>query len=180
MQDVLRERGILGTSILWFEADEQGAPLHPEHWRELALASVTTHDLPPTAGVPRGRARAAARTSSACWPRRTRRSSRRAQRRPGRLGGRCCRPAACCAPGAGADEVVEALHRLIARRRPRGCSCISLADAVGDRRAQNQPGTDQEYPNWRVPLTDGAGDPVLVDDLPGNALLRRLVATITG
>ena len=47
----LRERGILGTSILWFEFDWDGdqSPLAPEKWRELCLASVTTHDLPPTA-----------------------------------------------------------------------------------------------------------------------------------
>ena len=48
----LRERGILGTSILWFEFefDSGGGPLRPEWWREYCLASVTTHDLPPTAG----------------------------------------------------------------------------------------------------------------------------------
>ena len=57
---------------------------------------------------------------------------------------------------------------------------ISLADAVGDRKAQNQPGTDQEYPNWRVPLTDAAGVPVLLDDLPGVELLHRRVHTLTG
>ena len=47
----LRERGILGTSILWFEFDWDGdsSPLAPERWREYCLASVTTHDLPPTA-----------------------------------------------------------------------------------------------------------------------------------
>ena len=28
----------------------------------------------------------------------------------------------------------------------------SLADAAGEKRAQNQPGTMNEYPNWRVPL----------------------------
>ena len=72
--------------------------------------------------------------------------------------------------------MVEALHRLIAQT-PARLLCISLADAVGDKRAQNQPGTDQEYPNWRVPLTDSAGEPVLLDDLPRVALLRRLVAT---
>ena len=49
-RDYLRSRGILGTSILWFERDEQGEPLAAERWRELCLASVTTHDLPPTAG----------------------------------------------------------------------------------------------------------------------------------
>ena len=52
VRDYLRERGILGTSILWFEFewDAGGAPLRPEWWREYCLASVTTHDLPPTAG----------------------------------------------------------------------------------------------------------------------------------
>jgi 4-alpha-glucanotransferase len=74
---------------------------------------------------------------------------------------------------------VEALHRYVAQT-PARLIAVSLADAVGDRRAQNQPGTDQEYPNWRVPLTDGAGDPVLLDDLPRVAFLRRLVAAITG
>ena len=52
VRDYLRERGILGTSILWFEFDfhGDGSPLPPEKWREYCLASVTTHDLPPTAG----------------------------------------------------------------------------------------------------------------------------------
>ena len=34
VRDYLRERGILGTSILWFERDGDGAPLPPERWRE--------------------------------------------------------------------------------------------------------------------------------------------------
>ena len=48
----LAERGILGTSILWFELDHDGGggPLAAERWREWCLASVTTHDLPPSAG----------------------------------------------------------------------------------------------------------------------------------
>ena len=47
----LRERGVLGTSILWFEIDAfTRGPLQAEHWRDLCLSSVTTHDLPPTPG----------------------------------------------------------------------------------------------------------------------------------
>ena len=46
---------------------------------------------------------------------------------------------------------------------------VSLADAVGDRRAQNIPGTSDEYPNWRIPLCDGGGTAVLLEDLPGAA-----------
>jgi 4-alpha-glucanotransferase len=52
---------------------------------------------------------------------------------------------------------------------------VSLADAVGERRTQNQPGTTDEYPNWRVPLADSAGRPVLLDDLPAD---RRLLAAV--
>ncbi len=49
-RDYLRERGLLGTSILWFEWGEDGRLLAPEAYRQLCLATVTTHDLPPTAG----------------------------------------------------------------------------------------------------------------------------------
>ena len=49
-RDFLRARGILGTSILWFERGADGGPLPAEQWREWCLASVTTHDLPPTSG----------------------------------------------------------------------------------------------------------------------------------
>ena len=49
-RDYLRERGLLGTSILWFEWGEDGRLLAPEDYRRLCLATVTTHDLPPTAG----------------------------------------------------------------------------------------------------------------------------------
>jgi len=177
VQDTLRDRGILGTSILWFEADEHGAPLHPEHWRELALTSVTTHDLPPTwafieaehvrlrhelglLAKPYDEELADANAALDAWL-------------------RLLRDRGLLRDGAGPEEVVEALHRLLAQT-PARLLLVSLADAVGDRRAQNQPGTDQEYPNWRVPLTDAAGRPVLVDDLPGDALLRRLVATVAG
>jgi len=45
----LWERQILSYRLLWFENDA------PEHWPELALAAVTTHDLPTVPGVWRGR-----------------------------------------------------------------------------------------------------------------------------
>ena len=52
VRDYLRERGLFGTSILWFEFDRDGdgGPLPAERWREYCLSSVTTHDLPPTPG----------------------------------------------------------------------------------------------------------------------------------
>ena len=54
VRDYMRERGLLGTSILWFELDRDGdgGPLRAERWREYCLSSVTTHDLPPDGGLP--------------------------------------------------------------------------------------------------------------------------------
>lgn len=49
VQEYLAERGVAGTSILWFEKDGD-SPRAPETYRRLCLTSVTTHDLPPTSG----------------------------------------------------------------------------------------------------------------------------------
>ena len=56
----------------------------------------------------------------------------------------------------------------------RGSPCKLLAasidDGVGERRAQNQHGTYNEYPNWRIPLADAKGNVVPLEtlfDTPG-------------
>jgi hypothetical protein len=46
---------------------------------------------------------------------------------------------------AGEEETVQALHRYLTRT-PSRLLCVALTDAVGDRLAQNQPGTTNEYP----------------------------------
>ena len=51
---------------------------------------------------------------------------------------------------------MAALHRYL-RLTPSRLLGVALADAVGDRRTQNQPGTIDEYPNWRVPLAGPDG-----------------------
>jgi 4-alpha-glucanotransferase len=161
----LRERGILGTSVLWFEHDwdGDGAPLRPDRWREYCLASVTTHDLPPTAGYLAGdhiRLRhslglltrslddelAADAADRDAWL--------AALRREGLLGD----------DQASVEEIVTALHRYILRTPSRLLS-LALTDAVGDRRTQNQPGTVDEYPNWRVPLTGPDGRVMSLEDV---------------
>ena len=58
----------------------------------------------------------------------------------------------------------QALHRYLTWT-PSRLLCVALTDAVGDRRTQNQPGTIDEYPNWRVPLTGPDGSPVLLEDV---------------
>ena len=43
----LAERGVLGTSVLWFEKMEGDWPLYADRYRVDALSTVNTHDLPP-------------------------------------------------------------------------------------------------------------------------------------
>jgi 4-alpha-glucanotransferase len=40
------------------------------------------------------------------------------------------------------------------------------------------PGTVDEYPNWRIPLTGADGQPVLLDDLPGHAGVRAVAVAV--
>ena len=49
-----------------------------------------------------------------------------------------------------------ALHQYLSRT-PSRLLGLALSDAVGERRTQNQPGTIDEYPNWRVPLSGPDG-----------------------
>jgi 4-alpha-glucanotransferase len=62
------------------------------------------------------------------------------------------------------DEVVRALYEYLGRT-PSRLLALALPDAVGDVRAQNQPGTSDEYPNWRVPLADPSGRRISIEDL---------------
>src|SRR5271165_767074 len=165
VRDYLRDRGVLGTSILWFELDRGGTgdgPLPAERWREYCLSSVTTHDLPPTAGYLAGehvRLRdslglltrpveeelAAAETEQAAWIAEL--------RRVGLL-----------AKHADIEHTVLALYEYLGRT-PSRLLGVALTDAVGDRRTQNQPGTTDEYPNWRIPLSGPDGKPVMLEDV---------------
>ena len=167
VRDYLRERGLFGTSILWFELDRDGdgGPLPAERWREYCLSSVTTHDLPPTPGYlagehvrlreelglltrPADEELAADRRQQAAWLDEL--------RRVGLLGGDL--------DDTGVDQVVSALYRYLGRT-PSRLLALSLADAVGDVRTQNQPGTTDEYPNWRVPLAGPDGKKLLLEGI---------------
>ena len=165
VRDYLRERGLFGTSILWFEADRDGAggPLPAEKWREHCLSSVTTHDLPPTAGYlagehvrlreklglltrPAAEELAADQAQQAAWLAELRRVGLlRAEEHD-------------------AETIVLALYRYLGRT-PSKLLALSLADAVGDLHTQNQPGTTDEYPNWRVPLRGPDGRKMLLEDV---------------
>jgi 4-alpha-glucanotransferase len=77
------------------------------------------------------------------------------------------------------EEVIAGLHRLLTWT-PSRLLGVAVTDAIGDRRAVNQPGTADEYPNWRVPLTDGSGAPVLLEDLMASGRAARLAQVFAG
>lgn len=159
----LHERGLLGTSILWFEVDAGNrGPLPAESWRELCLSSVTTHDLPPTAGYLAGdhvtlRHELGLLTRPAADELADDRAAQDAWmaelRRVGLLG-----------DNADEETTVLALHRYLART-PSRLLALALTDAVGEKRTQNQPGTTNEYPNWRVPLAGPDGRAIPLEDV---------------
>jgi 4-alpha-glucanotransferase len=167
-------RGILGTSILWFETVD-GGPLPAERWREACLASVTTHDLPPTAGYLEGaHVRLRAALGLLTRPVDEELEADRAEqhvwldevRRRGLLDA-----------DAGDEGTVIALHRYLALT-PARLVGAALVDLVGDTRTQNQPGTVDEYPNWRVPLSGPDGRPMTLEDVVVSGRAARLAAVL--
>ena len=48
------------------------------------------------------------------------------------------------------------------------------------KRTQNQPGTSNEYPNWRIPLADGDGNVVPLEQLFDNTRLQEIAAIMRG
>jgi 4-alpha-glucanotransferase len=183
VRESLRERGVLGTSVLWFERDWQGdgLPLPPSAWRADCLATATTHDLPPTAARltgehvdlrdrlgllarPLTEERDEAATDVAEWL--------ALLSRLGLLSGT-----------AGGTDVpseeaeVQALHRFLART-PARLVGLWLPDGIGDRRPQNLPGTWDQYPNWRLPVADAEGRPVTLEELAESGRLRGLVEVL--
>ena len=174
VREYLASRGVLGTSILWFETDD-GVPRPPETWRELCLATVTTHDLPPTAGYLAGehvrlRAELGLLTRSVeeelAFASHEQEAIRALLRERGLV-----------SEHADEEDLVAGLHALLTKT-PSRLLGVAITDLVGDRRTQNQPGTHREYPNWRVPLSGPDGAPLLVEDLATNERAQRLAARL--
>lgn len=175
VRDYLAARGLLGTSILWFEYAADKSPLAPEAYRRGCLASVNTHDLPPTAGYLVGehivlRDRLGLLTRSVDEERA---HDRAEQERVLDL----ARHRGLLPDQPTEQQTVEALYRLLAAA-PSMLQGVALVDAVGERRIQNQPGTDKEYPNWKIPLADAAGQVVLVEDLATDQRAQSLFRVV--
>lgn len=155
VRDTLADHAVLPCRLLWFEESP------PETWPREALASVTTHDLPTSAGVWSG-------------------SDVEDQARiglsvdPAEMAGLVRHLAAASGldRSAPTDEVIVAAHHRLATA-PSVVVTATLDDALAVHERPNMPGTVDEWPNWRLSL------PVLLDDLPQHPLANRVARALT-
>ncbi|MFF4319939.1 4-alpha-glucanotransferase [Streptomyces sp. NPDC001568] len=171
----LARRGILGTSVLWFERDWEGdgEPLDPEEWRADCLATVTTHDLPPTAAKLAGEhvelrdrlglltrplevEKAEDAADTARWLEVLERLGLTTEHE---------------------EAAVRSLYAFLLRT-PARLVGVWLPDAVGDRRPQNLPGTWDQYPNWRLPVADASGRPLTLEELTASPRANALLSAV--
>ncbi|MFC4855695.1 4-alpha-glucanotransferase [Actinophytocola glycyrrhizae] len=172
--EAMHDRGVLSSSVLYFERDPDVAPgtaeplLPPKRWPVDAMASISTHDLPTTAGFLRAEnARVRAELGLLDDPDGERARAEAAKREMlAALDAHGLLPA-----DASEQELVVALHRLLATAASR-LLLTSPQDALGEPRQPNLPGTVDEYPNWRIPL------PVPIDVLLADPTLRSSVAAL--
>ena len=183
--DELARRRILGCDIQWFQlGPEPGTgdmrPIMPEDWRELAMASLTTHDLPTAAEFLQGehvRIRESLgllRDPQAEWRQAEHERSAwlDALRRKGILPADDGQPVA-------QDDIVLGLYEWLGRT-PARLLGASLSDVVGDVRQPNLPGTVDEYPSWRLPIADGEGRPQLLEDLMAAPMAAQVAHRLGG
>jgi 4-alpha-glucanotransferase len=190
VRETLRDWGIFGSAVLYFERSATGAhpaaddaptgsvPTASADYPRQALASITTHDLPTAAGFWTGEATRLRRELGLLGPDTTpeaeaarsaaeRAALEEALRREGLVDDE-----------PSLDELITAMHAFLART-PSLLVAAALGDALGDRRQPNLPGTVREYPNWRLPLAeprDGIPSPVLLEQLYDHPRLRRRAA----
>ena len=192
---VLASHGILGTVVEWFTHNDEAEKAakkagkkeiifaNPSTYREYALASVTTHDMPPTAGYlafehVKIREELHLLTDSVESFQKAASAERDAMMKMLFDGGWISKDAAENVEGH-VQEIVEAMHAIM-RTSPSLLLQVALVDAVGEKRSQNQPGTSTEYPNWRIPLADKDGNVVHTGDVFKSQRVLNMAAIMRG
>ncbi|MGZ6826592.1 MAG: 4-alpha-glucanotransferase, partial [Mycobacteriales bacterium] len=172
VRTLLDTTGVLGSAVLWFETSDDGWYLPPSTWRRDALASVTTHDLPTAAGWladEHVRVRAELGQLGHSVEVEQERVDRDREMLLAML-----RHEGLLADG---GDVVLALHRALVAS-PCKVVLAAYGDAVGDLRQPNLPGTTVEYPCWQLPVADGAGRALGLEELLAHPGVRRLTALL--
>jgi 4-alpha-glucanotransferase len=175
----LASRGVLGTSVMWFEREspKDGKPgrLRPlASWRQDASATVSTHDLPTALGWLRGEhVRVRSELGLLTDPAEEQRSWRVEREEL---------VATLIALGlATADssdeELALALHEALAVT-PCRLLLAAPGDVIGDVRQPNLPGTTDEYPSWRLPIADAQGRRVFLAEVLSDPRISRVAESL--
>ena len=189
VRETMAEHRMLSSRVMYFERidDDPDQPMLPAaDYPELALTSITTHDLPTAAGWWADED-VKVQTELSLYGESTtpqEQQERKAGEREDML--RLLRGEGLVGDDPAADELILAMHRFLART-PCLLVASGLGDALGDRRQPNLPGTIDQYPNWRMPLarwSGGAPQPVTLEEVfedprvraAAAALVRRAVA----
>ncbi len=128
----LRRRGILGTTLGWFE------DVPPTAYEPATLTALSTHDLPTAAGVITGADAAAIHRLGRRF------DDTRIRRRLDALA-----PDSVSVP-----ETIVAAHQALATA-PTNLVLAQVDDAMCAVARPNLPGTVDEWPNWCLPLPGG-------------------------
>lgn len=172
----LNDRGILGTSVLWFEKEGSGWPLWPDRYRRSCLAAVTTHDLPPTLGYLEGvhtqlRNRLGLLVEDLDQVLEADRVERE------RMESRLKEGGFIHSENPSEEDLVLGFHAYLAAS-PALLLAVSLVDAVGEKAPQNLPGTSDQYPNWCIPLHGSDGEEARIEDLAGSAKVQAFLSKV--
>ncbi|HXU65664.1 MAG TPA: 4-alpha-glucanotransferase, partial [Polyangia bacterium] len=154
VRERLADHRMLSYRLLYFE------PHDPPAFPELALSSVTTHDLPTIAGLWTGYD-AAAQKEIGLDPNDASTKALRDKLR--RLGG--------LKDDAPVENVIEATHRALAQA-PSRVLLATLDDAIAVPERPNLPGTVTQWPNWSLAL------PVPLEELERQELPVRIARAL--
>lgn len=172
VRESLDAMGVLGSAVLWFETEDD-VQLEPAQWRETTLATVTTHDLPTAAGF---LAEEHVRVRDELGQLGVPVEEEAARARSERAALLTMLETTGLLASVGGDPVL-AMHAALAAA-PSRLVLAAYGDAVGDLRQPNLPGTVDQYPNWRLPVADGTGRPLGLEELLDHPGVRRLTGLL--
>jgi len=162
MTEGLARRNMLGSAVLWFTRDYKDPDsryLPAARYPRNALASISTHDLPTAAGFLVGE-QVKVRAELGQLAGDVADEERNAEEDRAQLLA-LLRAEGLITADSSDEDIVVAMHEFLARTPCRFVTA-SLYDVLGVLDQPNLPGTTDEYPNWRLPITT-ALEEIVVD-----------------
>ena len=170
--DYLRERGILGTSIVWYEQNDRGVFKKADEYPEDVMVMLATQHMAPASGrlmledIAKRHELSRDLSDAMTLEQATAVRDALLQR---------LYDDGFIQQSRTERDCVEGLYSFMGSTACQ-LKAVSLADAIGELRAQHIIGSEDRYPNWSLPLADGRGNVVLNDDLAANGKLMSLLS----